>query len=70
MPFVTITVKFFTAFGNGQVKIIATGFSYIKKVSPAFPCTDALTVDALHFFVVVFVRHCFFVFLVFNESLI
>jgi hypothetical protein len=61
MPLIPVTVKLFTAFSNSQVKVITTGFSYIKKVSSAFSCTDALAVNAFHFFVVVFVRHWYII---------
>jgi hypothetical protein len=66
MPVVSIRIKALAAFCDGEVIIIATGFPYIKKVSPAFPCPDAFALNAFHFFVVVFVRHWYKV-LVFND---
>ena len=57
MPVVTIFVKTFPAFCNGEVIIITAGSSYIKKISPSFTGTDAFAVNALHFLVIIFVRH-------------
>ena len=57
MPVVTVRIKTFTALRDSEVIVVATGFPYIKKVSPTFAGPDAFAINAFHFFVVVFVRH-------------
>jgi hypothetical protein len=59
MTIVAVIIKTFAAFGYGQVIIVAPGSSYIKKVGPSFSGTDTLTVNALHFLVIVLVRHLY-----------
>ena len=68
MPVIPIVIKPLTAFCNGQVIIITTGSSYIKEISSSFTGTDAFAVNALHFLVIVLVRHCY-KFLAVNELL-
>jgi hypothetical protein len=57
MPVISIGIKFLTAFCNGEIVVISTGSSYIKEVGSSFSSADALTVNAVHSFVIVFVRH-------------
>src|SRR6188508_557598 len=58
MTIITVIIKSFTAFGNGQIIIITTGCSYVKEISPAFTSTNPFAVNAFHFvFVVILVRH-------------
>ena len=57
MPVIAFRIEAFAAFSDSKIKVIPPCFSYIKKVSPAFPGPDAFTVNAFHFFVIVFVRH-------------
>jgi hypothetical protein len=56
---ITIGVEFFPAFSDGQIIIVPAGSSYIKEVRSSFPSTNALAVDAVHSFFIVFVRHFF-----------
>ena len=55
---IPIIVKPLAALCNGQVIIIPFGSPYIKKVGPPFPGADTFAVNALHFLVIVLVRHC------------
>src|SRR6187399_869979 len=58
MTIITVIIKSLSAFGNGQIIIITTGCSYVKKISPAFTSTNSFAVNAFHFvFVVILVRH-------------
>ena len=57
MPVIPVVIKAFAAFSNCKVIIITTGCPYIKEISPSFSSTNSLAVDALHFLVVVLVRH-------------
>ena len=57
MPVVAAIIKAFTAFGNGEIVVICPCCSHIKKISSSFPGFYAFAVNAVHFLVVVFVRH-------------
>ena len=57
MPVVSIGIKFLTAFCNGEILVVSPGSSYIKEVGSSFTCANALAVNAVHSFVIVFVRH-------------
>lgn len=56
---IAVIIKPFATFSDGQVIVIPSGSSYIKKVRSSLSSTDALAVNALHLFVVVLVRHLF-----------
>ena len=61
MSIVTIVIKTFSAFCNGQEIIISTSCSYIKKVSSSFSSSYTFAVNTFIFsfvIIVVFVRHC------------
>src|SRR5258705_12952958 len=55
VPVITIIIKAFAAFSNGEIIIITPGSSYIKEVGSSFSRTDAFTVNAFHFLVSTFV---------------
>ncbi len=57
MPVITIVIEALAAFGNGQVIIISSCSSYIKKICSAFAGTNSFAVDAFHSLVIVFVLH-------------
>ena len=59
MPVVTIIIKTFAAFSDGEVVIVSPGCLYIKKIGPAFAGTNSLAVNALHFLFIVVVRHSY-----------
>ena len=54
---ITIIVKAFAAFGNGEIIIVATCSPYIKEIGSSLTCPNPLAVNAFHFLVVVVVRH-------------
>ena len=58
MSVVSVRIKTLTAFGDSKIIIIATGLPYIEEVGSAFAGPDAFAVNAFHFFVIIFVRHC------------
>jgi hypothetical protein len=47
MPVITIVVKTLTAFCYGQVIIIASCGSYIKKIRSSFASPDSFAVDTI-----------------------
>jgi hypothetical protein len=57
VPVITIVIKAFAAFSNGQEIIVTPGSPYIKKIGSSFTGPDPFTVNTFHFFVVVLVRH-------------
>jgi hypothetical protein len=57
MSVVAIIIKAFAAFRYGQIVIVASGSSDIKKVCPSFSSADAFAVNAVHSFFVIVVRH-------------
>lgn len=57
MPVIAIRIKTLSAFRYCQEKIIATGFSYIKKVRPSFTGFNALAIHTIHLFILLLVRH-------------
>ena len=58
VPVITVFIELFPAFSDCDVIIISAGSSYIKKISSTLTGSDAFAINALHSFVVVFVRHC------------
>jgi hypothetical protein len=61
MPVVTIIIKPFPTFRDGQKVIIATGSPYVKKISSSFPGPDPFAINTFNFLFVVFVRHGYLV---------
>jgi hypothetical protein len=57
VPIVSIIIKTLSAFSDGQVIIITASGSYIEEISSSFASSDAFTVNAVHSFFVVIVRH-------------
>jgi hypothetical protein len=64
---VTIIIKALTAFSNGKVIIVTSGSPYIKKIRSALAGTNPFAINALHFLVIVIVRH-FLLILQFNKK--
>ena len=70
VPVIAIIVKTLTAFCDGQVIVIASCSSYIKKIRSSFSSANPFAVDTFHFLVVVLVRHSFNFFLQLKNALI
>jgi hypothetical protein len=59
MPVITIFIELLTAFRDGEIIIVTPGCSDIKEIGSSLSGSDTFTIDALHPFFVVFVRHRF-----------